>query len=84
MKNKLIIISILLMSILIIGWNVIKFNQKGNSNKLVLVEVISSPHRSKLLRQQLNEFERKHDGVQVEVISLPWGQAYEKLSMMVR
>ncbi len=84
MKNKLIIIFILLMSILIISWNVIKFNQNGNSNKLLLVEVISSPHRSKLLRQQLNEFERKHDGVQVEVISLPWGQAYEKLSMMVR
>lgn len=84
MKNKLILIVIVLMSAIVIGWNVIKFDQRGSSNKLILVEVISSPHRSKLLRQQLDDFESKYPGIKVEVISLPWGQAFEKLSMMVR
>ncbi len=84
MKSRLILIMIVLMSLFVFGWNIIKFEQNENTRKLILVEVISSPHRSKLLRQQLNEFEKQHAQTQVEVISLPWGQAYEKLSMMVR
>ncbi len=51
--------------------------------KLTLVEVITSPDRSKILQQSIDKFEAANPGVEVDVISLPWGQAFEKLATMV-
>ena len=51
---------------------------------LQLVEVITSPQRTEVLRGMVDEFEAAHQGVTVEITSLPWGQAFEKLATMVQ
>ena len=51
---------------------------------LKLVEVITSPPRTELLKKQIATFEAANPGVHVEVTSLPWGQAFEKFLSMVQ
>ncbi len=51
--------------------------------KLTLVEVITSPDRTKILQQNVDRFEAENPGIKVDIISLPWGQAFEKLATMV-
>ena len=48
-----------------------------------LVEVITSPPRTEFLKKQIAEFEGANPGIKVEVVSLPWGQAFEKFLTMV-
>ena len=50
---------------------------------LKLVEVITSPERTKTLQSLVDQYQQAHPGVAVEIISLPWGQAFEKLATMV-
>ena len=52
-------------------------------NNLLIVEVNTSADRTGLLRSQLDSFEAENPGMTVDVISLSWGQAFEKLSMMI-
>lgn len=52
-------------------------------NNLLIVEVNTSADRTGLLRTQLDQFEAENPGMKVDVISLSWGQAFEKLSMMI-
>jgi multiple sugar transport system substrate-binding protein len=52
--------------------------------KLQLVEVITSPPRTELLKNQIAAFEKANPGVTVDVVSLPWGQAFEKMLTMVQ
>ena len=49
-----------------------------------VVEVITSPPRTALLHQQFAAFEQSRPGIHVDLISLPWGQAFEKLLNMVQ
>ena len=49
-----------------------------------LTEVITSPQRTELLKGMIARFEAANPGVKVEVTSLPWGQAFEKLATMVQ
>ncbi len=49
-----------------------------------MVEVITSPPRTEFLKKQIAEFEAANPGVKVELISLPWGQAFEKFLTMVQ
>ncbi len=49
-----------------------------------VVEVITSPPRTELLKKQFQAFEAANPGVHVELISLPWGQAFEKFLNMVQ
>lgn len=49
-----------------------------------LVEVITSPPRTEQLRAMVDEFEAANPGVTVEITSLPWGQAFERLATMVQ
>ena len=51
--------------------------------KLKLVEVITGPERTKTLQKMVNSFESNNPGNEIEIISLPWGQAFEKLAVMV-
>ncbi|MDA4804962.1 extracellular solute-binding protein, partial [Enterobacter hormaechei] len=48
-----------------------------------MVEVITSPPRTELLKKQIAGFEKANPGVKVELVSLPWGQAFEKFLTMV-
>ncbi len=50
---------------------------------LKLVEVITSPERTEVLQSLVDGFEANNPGVTVEIVSLPWGQAFEKLATMV-
>jgi len=51
---------------------------------LQLVEVITSPARTEHLESMLATFEEANPDIRVEVTSLPWGQAFEKLATMVQ
>lgn len=51
--------------------------------KLQLVEVITSPERTETLKQIVADFEKANPGTTVEIISLPWGEAFEKFATMV-
>ncbi len=50
---------------------------------LKLVEVITSPQRTETLKSLTDEFSAANPGVTIEITSLPWGQAFEKLATMV-
>lgn len=50
---------------------------------LTMVETITSPARTELLRQLLDEFEAKHPGIKVELISPPYESSDQKLIMML-
>lgn len=50
---------------------------------LKLVEVITSPARTETLKGLVAEYEAANPGVTVEIVSLPWGQAFEKFATMV-
>jgi multiple sugar transport system substrate-binding protein len=56
----------------------------GAETTLQLVEVITSPQRTEHLRGMIARFEDANPDVKVEVTSLPWGQAFEKLATMVQ
>jgi multiple sugar transport system substrate-binding protein len=49
-----------------------------------VVEVITSPPRTDFLKKQFADFEAANPDVHVELISLPWGQAFEKFLTMVQ
>ncbi len=51
--------------------------------KLELVEVITSPQRTEVLQGLVDEYTAANPGIEVEIISLPWGQAFEKFATMV-
>lgn len=54
------------------------------ATKLTLVEVITSPARTAVLQEMLGEYKKQHPDTEIEVISLPWGQAFEKLGTMMQ
>ena len=55
----------------------------ASAETLKLVEVITSPERTEVLQKQVDAFEAANPGMEVEIVSLPWGQAFEKLATMV-
>jgi multiple sugar transport system substrate-binding protein len=50
---------------------------------LKLVEVITSPERTETLKSIVSTFEAQNPGTKVEIISLPWGEAFQKFATMV-
>ncbi|SEB72580.1 carbohydrate ABC transporter substrate-binding protein, CUT1 family [Nitratireductor aquibiodomus] len=50
---------------------------------LKLVEVITSPARTETLKSIVGKFEEANPGTKVEIISLPWGEAFQKFATMV-
>ena len=50
---------------------------------LKLVEVITSPERTETLKSIVGKFEAANPGTKVEIISLPWGEAFQKFATMV-
>ncbi len=49
-----------------------------------VVEVITSPPRTELLKKQFAAFEQANPGIHVDLVSLPWGEAFEKFLNMVQ
>ncbi len=50
---------------------------------LKLVEVITSPERTETLKSLVAKFETANPGTTVEIISLPWNEAFQKFATMV-
>jgi multiple sugar transport system substrate-binding protein len=50
---------------------------------LKLVEVLTSPERTETLKSLVNTFENQNYGTHVEITSLAWSSAFEKLATMV-
>jgi multiple sugar transport system substrate-binding protein len=50
---------------------------------LKLVEVLTSPERTETLKSLVSSFEKQNPGVHVEITSLAWSSAFEKLATMV-
>ena len=55
----------------------------SSDTTLKLVEVITSPERTEVLKGIVKDFETANPGAHVEIISLPWGEAFEKFATMV-
>ena len=47
------------------------------------MEVITSPERTETLKSIVGKFEAANPGTKVEIISLPWGEAFQKFATMV-
>ncbi|HEY2675372.1 MAG TPA: sugar ABC transporter substrate-binding protein [Steroidobacteraceae bacterium] len=50
---------------------------------LRLVEVLTSPERTETLKSLVSAFEKQNPGTHVEITSLAWSSAFEKLATMV-
>ncbi|WP_296098509.1 sugar ABC transporter substrate-binding protein [uncultured Agrobacterium sp.] len=50
---------------------------------LKLVEVITSPERTETLKSLVSKFEAANPGTKVDIISLPWNEAFQKFATMV-
>lgn len=50
---------------------------------LKLVEVLTSPERTETLKSIVHQFETQNPGTHVEIISLPWSEAFQKFSTMI-
>ncbi len=67
----------------LVAWQALFDDKDLDPNNLLIVEVNTSAERTGVLRNQLDRFEAENPGLKVDVISLSWGQAFEKLSMMI-
>lgn len=55
----------------------------AHAQNLKLVEVITSPERTETLTGMVEAFEAANPGVEVEIVSVPWGQAFETVATMI-
>jgi len=72
-----------LLTLLTLGLSLCSFAGLA-ATKLTLVEVITSPARTEMLQKMLTDYRARHPDVEIEVVSLPWGQAFEKLGTMIQ
>ncbi|MBN8630808.1 MAG: sugar ABC transporter substrate-binding protein [Rhodobacterales bacterium] len=54
-----------------------------SAETLKLVEVITSPERTEVLKGMVDGYKAANPGVDVEIISVPWGQAFETVATMI-
>jgi multiple sugar transport system substrate-binding protein len=59
------------------------FSAARADTTIKLLEVLTSPERTETLQGLVAAFEKQHAGVHVEIISLPWSSAFEKVATMV-
>lgn len=59
-------------------------SHSGESVTLQMVESLTNPARTELLRSMLDDFESEHDNIRVELISPPTEQADQKLQQMLQ
>lgn len=54
-----------------------------SAETLKLVEVITSPERTEVLKGMVDGYKAANPGVDVEIVSVPWGQAFETVATMI-
>jgi len=60
------------------------FAAPAAAETLTVVEVLTSPPRTELLQQMLDSFQEQHPDVEIELISVPWDTAFEKVLTMTQ
>ena len=55
----------------------------ASAETLKLVEVITSPERTEVLKGMVDGYKAANPGVDVEIVSVPWGQAFETVATMI-
>ena len=55
----------------------------ASAETLKLVEVITSPERTEVLKGMVDGFKAANPGGDVEIVSVPWGQAFETVATMI-
>ncbi|MDD4569958.1 MAG: sugar ABC transporter substrate-binding protein [Tepidanaerobacteraceae bacterium] len=88
LKKSLVILVVMTLMVGVIGCGGNNDNADVNkdSNKVIklrMVETLTSPERSKLIRELLDQFEDKNPDIKVELISPPLENADQKLMQML-
>jgi multiple sugar transport system substrate-binding protein len=65
------------------GLMAVLLGSAASAQSLKLVEVITSPERTEVLQGMVDAFEAANPGVDVEIVSVPWGQAFETVATMI-
>lgn len=65
------------------GLMAVLLGSAASAQSLKLVEVITSPERTEVLKGMVGEFTAANPGVEVEIVSVPWGQAFETVATMI-
>lgn len=55
----------------------------ASAETLKLVEVITSPERTETLKGMVDVFKAANPGTEVQIVSVPWGQAFETVATMI-
>ena len=66
-----------------VGLMALVLGSAAEAETLKLVEVITSPERTEVLKGMIDGFKAQNPGVDVEVVSVPWGQAFETVATMI-
>ena len=56
----------------------------AQAGTLKVVEVITSPERTKLLQSQLDAFQQANPSTKIELVTVPWDGAFEKVLVMFK
>jgi len=78
--KKLFIIIVLISIFLLVSMVSFSASEKTTLNFL---EVQTSPARTELLKKIISDYEELHPNIQINLISPPYGQADQKLTMML-
>ena len=54
------------------------------AGKLKIVEVVTSPARTVLLQKQIDSFQKENPTIKVELTTIPWDGAFEKVIVMFK
>lgn len=65
------------------GLMAVLLGSAASAETLKLVEVITSPERTEVLKGMVDGFKAANPGVDVEIVSVPWGQAFETVATMI-
>lgn len=65
------------------GLMAVLLGSAASAETLKLVEVITSPERTEVLKGMVDGFKAANPGVEVEIVSVPWGQAFETVATMI-
>jgi multiple sugar transport system substrate-binding protein len=65
------------------GLMAVLLSSAASAETLKLVEVITSPERTEVLKGMVDGFKAANPGVDVEIVSVPWGQAFETVATMI-
>ena len=56
----------------------------ANAQTIRVVEVLTTPERTQLLEGLITAFESENEGVNVELISIPWDTSFERVLTMTQ